>query len=179
MKTIVLHDAITTISENAFQECGNVVKITLPPNLKTIHGNAFVDCWRVVEINLPSSLRFLCAGAFEHCESLTTLTFSPSLKTSLKYVGCYVFEGCYSLPDEVANGFEVHLKARDLAKYGSVLPADFYNGGEGTLRSIVIPDAVTTIEGCTLMHQTSIRELVLPAYAAIPPIYSIILVFKR
>ena len=164
MRTVVLPDAITVIEEGAFQECGNAVKITLPPKLTMIGSNAFVDCWRVVEINLPDTLRFLMQSAFEHCESLSTLTFSPTLKTALKHVGYFVFDGCFSLADNVKTGWEVHLDARDFAKYGRVLPADCYSGGSDTLCSMALPDAVTTIANFAFSHQKGLRELVLPPH---------------
>lgn len=102
-KYVEISEGIKTIGGSAFY--GSVVeKVKLPSTITSIGNNAFNGCRNLVEINLPSGIKSLANGTFKDCRRLTSLTI-PSTVTS---IGNEVFNGCVSLtsltiPDSVTS----------------------------------------------------------------------------
>lgn len=82
----------TQIGQQAFRDCKNIKKVTLPEGLTTIKNLAFKDCTALESINLPTTLTTL-NNALQGCSALTELTI-PAGVTQLARSA---FEGCSSL----------------------------------------------------------------------------------
>lgn len=70
----------------------------------TIGDNAFDDCNRLTSVSIPNSVTSIGYGAFDHCTGLTSVTIPNSVTT----IDSYAFSGCsglteISIPDSVTS----------------------------------------------------------------------------
>ncbi len=93
LQSVIFPNSITRIGEWAFHGCTGLKGITLPSALKTIDDCAFFGCANLTGITLPAGLKTLGNCVFDGCTALTSVTV-PSGVTSL---GRSIFRGCGSL----------------------------------------------------------------------------------
>lgn len=84
---------VTAIGEGAFQNCDEIVSITMPNSVTTIGSSAFVYCQSLTTVNFSENLTSIDDNAFNYCTSLTAPTFPASLTS----IGSGAFAYCYSL----------------------------------------------------------------------------------
>ncbi|MBR6292083.1 MAG: leucine-rich repeat protein [Bacteroidales bacterium] len=84
---------VTAIGQDAFQNCDEMVSITMPNSVTTIGSSAFVYCQSLTTVNLSENVTAIGSYAFAYCQSLTTVNFSENVTT----IGSYAFAGCQSL----------------------------------------------------------------------------------
>lgn len=142
--SISLPSSLNTLGNYAFYNCENLVSISLPGSLKTIGDHAFSDCENLVSISLPGSLNTIGKYAFSHCKKLSNIEISDSVKT----IGVYAFSGCESLKE---------IK----------LPQSLEKISNGMFRSskiekIVIPEGVTSIGEFAFCLCTSLKTIIIP-----------------
>ncbi len=120
--SIVIPEGITTIGDNAFEDCTALESVVLPNTLSSIGRYAFSSC-PIKTIELPGSLNSvgenafcLClelenviisegttaigAGAFMFCDKLASVTIPASVAT----VGEAAFDGCEALAKVYYDG---------------------------------------------------------------------------
>lgn len=165
----IVKNDVTCIAEDAFKECGSLVSVTIPGNVKSIGDNAFTkcdalervdiqdgvkrighwafwDCKKLSEITIPDSITCINGRAFSGCSRLTELAIPKDL-TSIEDD---TFYGCVSLsriaiPDRVTSiGYEAFSGCRNLAE-------------------AVIPDSVTSIAALAFQNCSGLKNLKLPA----------------
>jgi len=93
--SVTIPNSVTTIGTNAFDSCANLTSVTLPTNASftTIQGFTFSGCFALPSITIPSSVTSLGNQAFENCGSFTSINI-PSSVTS---IGIKTFQGCASV----------------------------------------------------------------------------------
>ncbi len=92
---IILPDTVTSIGDNAFQNCTKLTKITLPAGLTAIGKYAFAGCvnLKTVEFGQNSVLTSIGDNAFQNCTNLTAIV----LPENVSGLGAHVFDGCTAL----------------------------------------------------------------------------------
>lgn len=88
---------VTSIGANAFADCTQITKVTLPASVTTISSNAFYGCSNISEINLDN-VSTIGDQAFMGCSSLTALTL-----TKVRNIGASAFKNCTSLTSVVIS----------------------------------------------------------------------------
>lgn len=146
---ISIPDTVTEIGEEAFSGCGSLKEIELPKGLKRIDGRAFEYCG-LERVELPEGLEYLGNAAFDHAYNLESV-YIPS---SLAAFGNYTFRDCEQLKEvrfsdklNVIGDFAfencVSLKEVKLP-YGVKKLAYTFEDCRN-LESVVIPDSVTEL----------------------------------
>ncbi len=104
VESVELEEGITSIGENAFENCTNLryaslcttlksigtqaflstelFSIFIPAGVTRIEGHAFNNCQKLASVTLPKSLEVLERGTFNMCNNLTQLTI-PSGRTEV------------------------------------------------------------------------------------------------
>lgn len=81
LKTAVLPNSITSISESLFENCSKLESVTVSDQLKSIGASSFKGCKNLVSINLPDTLETIEKDAFNGCSSLTDINIGPHVKS--------------------------------------------------------------------------------------------------
>lgn len=84
---------VTSISENAFKECGYLTSVTIPNSVTSIGRMAFAYCRSLESVTLSENISSIEDATFYYCESLTSIT----IPNNVTYVGETAFGYCYNL----------------------------------------------------------------------------------
>ena len=88
LKTVILPNTITKISEKTFKGCSSLTAITLPSELTDIDANAFEDCSNLAYVYFNKKLETIGNYAFAHCSNLKAI----SVPNSVSSIGKGAFE---------------------------------------------------------------------------------------
>ncbi len=72
---IKIRDGVTSISQNAFNGCINLVDVDIADTVTTIGGNAFYKCESLTSVYLPESVSTVGGCAFGYCTNLEEINF--------------------------------------------------------------------------------------------------------
>ena len=87
IKTIIIEDGITNISEFSFSNCPNLISVTIPNSVKSIGKYAFFNSTSLESITIPDSINKIGYGAFLDCTNLESI----HIPTNVLDFGGYVF----------------------------------------------------------------------------------------
>ena len=124
--SIVIGSGVTSIGDDAFEDCSNLASVTMGNNvtsigayafygctslatvtfeanshLTTIGFNAFYDCYNLTSVTIPASVESIGASAFGACDNLATVTFEAG--SHLTSIGAYAFYDCNNLATVTLN----------------------------------------------------------------------------
>ena len=85
--------AVTDIDSHAFQDCDDLVSVTLPKGVTSIENSTFRNCDNLKSVTIPDSVKTIRACAFWDCTSLTSVEIPDSVES----LGNYAFSGCSNL----------------------------------------------------------------------------------
>ena len=77
LKAIELPTSIEYITSQCFEDCVNIIDITL--HAKKIYNNAFKNCTSLTTINLPQNLETIGSDAFRGCTNLLEFSIPSSV----------------------------------------------------------------------------------------------------
>ena len=150
LKEIVIPNSITTVGENAFEDCNNLI-YNIKDGLKYIGNeeNKYLYLVDVVDFNLTSATidsncRFIGEYVFHSCESLESVVIG----NSITIIGGDAFSNCYSL-ESVVMGNSV----------STIRNEAFYNCE--SLKEIEIPNSITTIGDYAFEYCRSLESVVI------------------
>ena len=162
---------LRTIGDVAFGHCEKIKRIKLGDQLETIGRQAFIHCENLMEAKVPNSTKAMGIGAFTYCESMTSVTLGTGLETieaetfswtglktatlpiSIKNIERYAFSNTLEdliIPEGVQS---VTLKKDAFGDDGSRIN---YMPNLKSLRTVYLPDGVTTIEDKAFGERPSI-----------------------
>ncbi|MBR0242993.1 MAG: leucine-rich repeat domain-containing protein [Bacteroidaceae bacterium] len=74
IRSIQIPNTVTTIDQQAFLRCKNLVSVQLPDGLSRIAEGTFEGCLNLKDIDIPASVTTIGARAFHDCLSLNSLS---------------------------------------------------------------------------------------------------------
>lgn len=92
VRKVIVKEGVTSIGNEAFEECVYLTSVSLPSTLKSIGILSFSSIG-ASKVTIPNSVETMGAAAFSECRNMTTLTLS----TSLKKIPSNAFYACKSL----------------------------------------------------------------------------------
>lgn len=84
---------VTSLEDDAFSSCNNIINLVLPDNISNIGNRAFKGCASLETIYIPQKVKYIGQQAFEDCTTLTGVTI-PENVTNIE-MG--TFRNCTSL----------------------------------------------------------------------------------
>ena len=146
----MLEYTVTEIGEKAFNECRDLISVSLPASLTTIGYSAFEECESLTSVTLPKSLTTIGVGAFRRCTSLTSVILPDSL-TTIEYGA---FRECTSLTSVILPDSLTTIE------YGAFKTCS-------SLTTVSLPASLTTIEEVIFEECYAIKNV---TYNAVTPI---------
>ena len=151
IKSVIISEDITSVGDNAFYKCWNLISVTIPNSVISIGEYAFYDCSGLSSITIPNSVTSIGKSAFENCRGLSSITI-PNSVTS---IGKSAFEKCRGLssitiPNSVTSIGESafqdckSLKTVELPNSATSIGGSAFRDCSG-LTSVTIPNSVTSI----------------------------------
>ena len=135
---------VTVIGNDAFKDCTELSKVSLPNTITRIGDNAFFGCTNLSSIILPNAVVSIGDNAFQNCFSLSSIAF-PNSVTSM---GRSAFYECHALQSvTIGNGLK------------EIGEAAFYNCGQ--LKFLEIPANIETIRTQAFYNCTNLETLIL------------------
>ena len=146
IKSIVIENGVTNISESAFRDCVNVYSISIPESVTVIGYGAFQNCNKLPSITIPESITAIESSVFQECSNLSSITLSENITT----IGMSSFDHCTSLTS-ISIPSKVTTIGRDAFSFCT------------KLESVSIPDSVSSIENFTFYNCKSLNSIIIPA----------------
>ena len=175
---IVIPDQVTSIGDDAFENCPYLATVTLGSSLASIGIYAFAGCTGLATLSFGTSAPSIGESAFRGCTGLTTLNLGNALS-----IGAYAFQGCSSLssvtiPNSVTTignyAFE-NCSGMTSLSLGSSLNSigyDAFSGCSG-LTSVTIPASVTTLGNEAFSNCDNLTSVTILSNAVASATYSI------
>ena len=147
LKTVTLHDNITSFGTSLFTDCTSLESITLPSGLKTFGTSVFKNCTSLTSITIPSGVTTLTNNLFDGCTSLASVT----LHEGITAFGKATFARCTSLQSIVIPAGITKLSEESLFD------------GCTSLSSVTLPEGLTALGKYTFRDCTSLTQITLPS----------------
>ncbi len=95
IKEVIIPESVTSIGNNAFQDCTGLTEITIPNSVTSIGNYAFSGCTGLTEIIIPNNVTTIGQYAFWKCSNLVRIII-PNSVTS---IGQYAIMDCPNFAD--------------------------------------------------------------------------------
>ena len=159
---------VTVIGQFIFHMSKDTVrKVTIPETVTTIEDEAFQDCINLTEVNLPDSLTHIGAHAFANCKSLKHIRIPGNCLDDLSYEAFIssgletveLAEGITMLP----SGIFAKTSLREVVTSSSLVEIKHYAFGEcKSLEKITLNEGLTSVAGEVFTY-SKLSELVIPS----------------
>ncbi len=93
IKNVVIENGVTSIGEQAFWDCENLVSVTIPDSVTSIDYGAFLMCDSLTSVTIPGSVKSIGHDAFGACTSLANVI----IENGVESIGEVAFMDCWSL----------------------------------------------------------------------------------
>ena len=139
LTNITIPESVTSICNYAFHNCSNLTSITITGNVASIGNYAFYNCSNLTSIMLPESVTSIGTSAFYNCGKL--------MNVYIDSIGSWLtinFADEYSHPNYVVSNCHLFI-------------------GSDELKSITIPDNVTSIGDYAFEDCSSLTGITIPS----------------
>ena len=156
---VKLPDNITSLGDNCFQFCHNLISVKLPDNITSLGDYVFSSCRKLSSIKLPDTLTSLGEYCFSFCDGLTSLLLPNSITT----LGPGCFMGCenietITLPSNITSlppfCFKNCKELSEITLHEGItsLGMSCFSGCS-SLTSIKLPKSINKIDGNDLNNE--------------------------
>ena len=154
LELIDMPQSLREIASNAFKNCSSLYEVDIHEGIKTIGSQAFMST-ALSTVHIPASVTSIGESAFSSCEKLTTITVADG-NTIYKVIGdCLI--------DTRAGALIQGLATSEIPQDGSITELQPYCFANTKVKSVQIPEGVTTIPGNAFSRCTELESVVLPS----------------
>ena len=89
---VEIGNCVTSIGNQTFRGCGNMIKCKMGNTLENIGNAAFLECYELRSIDIPNSVTSIGDSAFEYCSGATACTIGSGVTS----IGDAAFRFCRS-----------------------------------------------------------------------------------
>ncbi len=183
LETVTIPDSVTSIGSYAFYNCTSLESVTIPDSVTSIGSYAFRYCTSLASIKIPDSVTIIGSYAFNGCTSLASINY---LGTVSQWNDVSVGSGNSILAEKLVFKDNSDLKCLYWGTCGDSLKWKLYSNGElvisgtgamtnwsyssdvpwrnysSSIKSIAIPDSVTSIGSYAFYNCSSLESVTIP-----------------
>lgn len=159
-------EGVTCIGYDAFEDCSNLVSVSIPNSVTRIESSAFSGCSNLKSLDIPNSVTSMGYSVFYGCDSL-----EYEIDNDVKYlsnwaVGVVKSKTSYTIRQGTLGLYETFKHAYDVENV--LLPEGLISIGSGAFRgcrkltTITIPQSVTNIGLSAFSDCTNLQSITLP-----------------
>lgn len=145
IRNVVIEEGITRIGKDTFDNCQNLLSVSMPESLMRIEDHAFSSCSSLRSVVIPDGVTYIGVSAFNGCESLQSIR----LPAGLSGIESCTFYNCTSL-QKISIPMGVTVIGYDAFMSCS------------SLTSVNIPATVQAIEDMAFYECESLRYISIP-----------------
>jgi hypothetical protein len=132
---------VTTIGEDAFDNCEDLTSVTIPSSVTTIKMGAFSGCSSLKSMTIPSTVSTIENSVFANCERLLTINVDPDNANYCSQNGIL-----FDKNKKTLMCFPMSNAAETYSLPNTVLEiSDFAFAGVFTLTSVTLPSTLKSI----------------------------------
>ena len=146
---------VLSIGNHAFNDCNQLISITLPNTITIIGNSAFRGCSALTSFTIPNNVTSIGNYAFEDCINLTSI----NIPNSITSIGYAAFTDC-TLNAVHIEKLETWCKINFIDNPLSYAHHLFLNGME--IKELVIPNTVTSISDKAFINCNSLVAVTIP-----------------
>ena len=171
IKTVIIAQGVTTISDGAFLGCISLTAVDIPNSVNIIGNMAFSGCISLTSVDIPNSVETINFSAFRDCESLAVVTIGSGVSTVREgaFAGCTALTtvhfnaiNCSDPTNVNANLFtSASLTTVEIGNNVKRIPARAFAGSGIT--EITIPDNVEIIGDWAFQNCASLATVTIGA----------------
>lgn len=113
---------VTSVGDNAFANCLQLVSVTFSGNIDSIGVEAFAHCWRLVSVTFSGNVGSIGDYAFVNCTALESVTFSGNVGNIEGYAfwDCDVLTTIYVPASTTEDTIDMIRKALEISGLSGV-----------------------------------------------------------
>ena len=142
-----------SIGDWAFLECSGLTSVTIPDSVTSIGEYAFSGCRGLTSIIIPDSVTSIGYHAFDGCSGLKNITI-PFVGEKLDGTGVTRFNHIF--------GIDVPDSLKEVVITGGASIGEYAFWRCSGLKSITIPDSVTSIGWCAFYECSGLTSITIP-----------------
>ena len=119
IKSVEIHDGVTSVGNNAFRTCASLESVTLPESLTSIGDVAFYQCSALKAIAIPAAVETIGANAFGYC-ALTEVT----IPANVRQIGDSAFFKCSALTAIAVDDANAVYSSKDGVLFDKLEPQE-------------------------------------------------------
>ena len=147
--------SVTSIGDDAFEDCWDLTSITIPNSVTSIGEYAFYYCDGLTSITIPNNVTTIGIYAFYYCRSLTSITIPNSVKS----IGMSAFAGCSGLTSIVVEeGNTIYDSRENCSAIIETNSNTLISGCQNT----IIPNSVTSIGESAFYYCSGLTSVTIP-----------------
>ena len=183
IESIILHDGIEYIGDDAFKNCKSLKSIVMPSSIKSTwkqFRSTFKGCINLEKLNIPEGVTCIGDHAFEECSNLKSIVIPSSVEyiseyafcdcvgleriiipESVKEIGKWTFKNCVSLHEVRIEGNTTKYCSTSFENCASL---ERINYGESIIKSGIsfTSDNLTIRDGILVDAKTTNENIVIP-----------------
>lgn len=142
---INIPNSVTSMGKRAFEGCFSLVRVDIPNSITSIETDTFCDCSSLISVSIPNSVVSIGYGAFAYCRNLASI----NIPNSVTFIGSNAFYKCYNLSNiNISNSVN------------SIGYCTFFECKN--LTSVNIPNSVTSIGDAAFKYCSSLTNINIP-----------------
>lgn len=147
---------VSSIAENAFMGCLKLKDVVIPEGVTSVGNYAFAWCYNLTSVTIPDSVTFFGEGVFESCMKMKSISISrehPALAMS---------NGALIRKEDKTLLYITGIKGNDYEIPWGITKIGTGAFSESKLKSIVIPDSVTSIGANAFGNCSNLTDIYIP-----------------
>lgn len=168
LKIVNIPDGVAAIENGTFLGCDSIEKITISDSVKTIGHSVFMHCDNLTEVVVLDGVESIGQGAFSDCKNLKNITIGKNVNEIAgdAFYNCYDLENVYIsdleawLNIDFGSAYNQYYE-KDYFSTPMRYATNMYINNE-LAENVVVPDTITALDSVEFMNWKCLKSITIP-----------------